>query len=134
MSENSGHAVVSPRRSLCSGGACEAKKIRLKGKNMITQGNWTVQSLETAKNGYADWNTYCIRAANNCHLATVGNVDRFFEENALDNARLIAAAPDLLEALRALTAIVNGCRISKKEKERHLDNARTAIAKAEGDK
>jgi hypothetical protein len=45
--------------------------------------------------------------------------------------RLRQSNTDLLEALRVLTAIVNGCRISKKEKERHLDNARAALSKAE---
>ena len=53
-----------------------------------TKGKWTVQELER--------DTYCIRAANNCHLATVGGVDRYYEKDAAANARLIAAAPTLL--------------------------------------
>jgi hypothetical protein len=44
----------------------------------------------------------------------------------------VTSSNELLLALRDLTAIVNGCRISKKQKERYLNNARAAIAKAEG--
>jgi argininosuccinate lyase len=80
---------------------------------MYTQGEWLVMGNQ--RNGHFD---FVLPMAD----------DRDFQ----DNARLISAAPDLLEVLRALTAIVNGCRIRKKEKERHLNNARAAIAKAEG--
>lgn len=43
------------------------------------------------------------------------------------NARLIAAAPDLLEALQAIMAGVAGC-----ERQPHWEAARAAIAKATG--
>ena len=98
---------------------------------MITQGKWTVQTLETAKDGYPDWNTYCIRASNNCHLATVGGVDRFFEENAGDNARLIAASPELLEACKAVRDSVHRCP-SRFVKKSIVKMVLDAIAKAEG--
>lgn len=65
-----------------------------------TPGPWTVQHLEGCYHDYDDWDTFCVRAPNNCHLATVGEVDRFYSANARANAQLIAAAPELLKALR----------------------------------
>jgi hypothetical protein len=67
-----------------------------------TPGPWTIQELEHAYDGYENWNTYCIRSPQNVHIATVGNVDRFHEQDHEANARLLAAAPDLLAALQAL--------------------------------
>ena len=54
-----------------------------------------------------------------------------------ENATLIAAAPELLQALRALVAIPEntspfGGEIQDDRLERTFDNARAAIAKAEG--
>lgn len=54
--------------------------------------------------------------------------------NAFDdgNAALIAAAPELLAALRPLVAIVNGARVKRDKRAQYLDEARSAIAKATG--
>jgi hypothetical protein len=46
-------------------------------------------------------------------------------------ANLIAAAPDLLAALRPLVAIVNGARVKPAKRAQYLDEARAALAKAE---
>ena len=51
--------------------------------------------------------------------------------NLLENARLIAAAPDLLEALRSLHAAM-ACYDGTPEETLALDVARAAIAKAIG--
>ena len=52
-----------------------------------------------------DWRFgYRIAAKDNCHLAQVGHVDARYKESAEANARLIAAAPDLLQALEELVA------------------------------
>ncbi len=73
---------------------------------------------------------------------TIANVGRAFDgDYSPANARLIAAAPDLLEALRkALPAIVQcerahrniGAAVGQGEFQRALDAALAAIAKAEG--
>lgn len=55
------------------------------------------------------------------------------------NARLIAAAPDLLEALRVVTAALQSCRIgmadsvARKLAGEMVEQARAAIAKATGE-
>lgn len=105
---------------------------------MYTKGPWTIQELAKDISGYSGWNSYCIRANNNIHLATVGDVDRFFQDDNESNARLIAAAPDLLEALKAL--FENCCMIhshwgdgcNQKEADAAIRAAKAAIAKAEG--
>jgi hypothetical protein len=98
--------------------------------------NWSIQELETKKQGYENWNTYCIRAENNVHIASVGHVDRFFEEDTLAHAKLISAAPDLLEACMGLANITSidpndypdmGAYRQTRAK---LDKAIKAIAKA----
>lgn len=48
-----------------------------------------------------------------------------FRERHIANARLIAAAPDLLEALKGVVAVAD-------RKTDEFDRARAAIAKAEG--
>jgi hypothetical protein len=58
-------------------------------------------------------------------------------KECLANARLIAAAPELLEALEVLVSLVdNGSVIidhsDRRETERDYDRARSAIAKATG--
>lgn len=59
---------------------------------------------------------------------------KHFDEEA--NARLIAAAPDLLDVLKELAALDFGALIMNDDDERRIDfvarKARTAIAKAEG--
>lgn len=63
-----------------------------------TPGPWEIQQLETNRNGY-DWPTFAVRSPQNVCLAVVGDVDRHHAEQHPANARLIAAAPDLLAAL-----------------------------------
>ena len=68
-----------------------------------TPGPWALQLLEQGKNDYAGWNSYCVRdGKTNVHIASVGQVDRYFERHNEANARLIAAAPELLAALENL--------------------------------
>lgn len=65
-----------------------------------TVGPWTVQQLESEHHGYTGWPVYAIRSKENICLAIVGDVDRYESERIPANARLIAAAPELLAALR----------------------------------
>ena len=100
-----------------------------------TQGKWEIQLLETDKSGYKGWNTYCIRASNNCHLATVGDVDRFHANDTEANARLIAAAPDLLKTAKTLLIMLDN-RHTKDDDECPMYNeviefAEQAIAQAQ---
>ncbi len=104
-----------------------------------TPGPWTVQSLETAHNDYCDWPTFAVRSAKtNVCLATVGKVDHYESERNEANARLIAAAPDMLEALQALfenCAMTHkhwGEGSNSKEADAAIANARAAIAAALG--
>ena len=92
-----------------------------------TPGPWKVQLLSEAHRGYSSWQTYAVRSepANVC-LAVIGDIDRYESERIPANARLIAAAPDLLE-------------IARRTAEYFADTdaplgiaARAAIAKAEG--
>ena len=48
------------------------------------------------------------------------------------NARLIASAPDLLEALKALVALVDYSDFKHPESQGLLETSQTAIDKAEG--
>ena len=60
---------------------------------------WTIQTLDTEHNGY-DWPTFAIRDAQNHCLAVVGDVDRATADSNAANAKLMASAPDLLNALQ----------------------------------
>ena len=92
-----------------------------------TPGPWTVQTPEKRKNGYENWNTYCVRSSRNVHLATVGHVDRFHEDDHEANARLIAAAPELLAALELIYSN------AAESPEWIRDRISLAIAKAKGE-
>jgi hypothetical protein len=95
--------------------------------NAHTPGPWSIQQIHDAKNGYADWQTFAIRGPENVCLAMVGEVDHYKSERIPHNARLIAAAPELLEALEEmLNAGVN-------DDPNMYDRARAAIAKARGE-
>jgi hypothetical protein len=105
-----------------------------------TPGPW---ELNPILNGHFEFEIYC--KDNNpvcgvyCHssiLAGYGSVkDRISrspegQPEAIANARLIAAAPDLLEALKD---IEKGCSFPEDDVQRTIrDRARIAIAKAEG--
>jgi len=99
-----------------------------------TPGPWTVQELERNRNGYQGWHTYCVRHASNVHLATIGHVDRYGCERNAANARLIAAAPDLLAALAKLLALAEAEGIGSEweASEAAVGTARAAVAKATG--
>lgn len=69
------------------------------------------------------------------HIGKV--LDRDFTEEAAANARLIAAAPDLLEALQRLSQISDEIWVQMSDDESRAmreawDQADAAIAKAEG--
>lgn len=68
-----------------------------------------------------------------CNLADFGqhNYMRSYEEMCAD-ARLIAAAPELLEALRALDMLFSPV-VSDSTQAYWIDKARAAIAKATGE-
>ena len=69
---------------------------------MNNKPTWIIQTLRT-HDGYPNWTSYCIRsAASNVHIATVGDVDRFYEDKTLQHAQLIAAAPELLKACKRM--------------------------------
>jgi hypothetical protein len=55
-----------------------------------------------------------------------------FPNNAEANARLIAAAPDLLEALKQCTAVLAGDTMHKGGLVAALEAARAALLKAQG--
>lgn len=64
------------------------------------------------------------------HRATIAECNSPSAEVDLANARLIAAAPDLLEALRALEILAS--RWLPYQDQDAINEARAAIAKAEG--
>ena len=98
-----------------------------------TPGPWVIQHLESHKNGYPNWDTYCIRSGRtNCHLATVGDVDRHEELHAKANAILLSAAPVLLAALSDLVEYAADCAAERDERPVCIATARAAIAKAGG--
>jgi hypothetical protein len=60
----------------------------------------------------------------------VGFVNGHLQQEAAANARLIAAAPDLLEALKALEVLFSPC-VRDSTQADWIDRARAAIKKAE---
>ena len=84
-----------------------------------TKGRWEVETGALTKL------TYII--ANGFHIATVLPVESEEEEEA--NAHLIAAAPDLYEALRSLASVCRDISYTHSE----LIRARQALAKAEAE-
>ena len=60
-----------------------------------TPGPWEVEPFVQSINGYPDWHSFTVRHdRTNVHIATVGDVDRYYEKDNEANARLIAAAPE----------------------------------------
>jgi hypothetical protein len=96
-----------------------------------TQGGWSRNIAPARKYStiYAGRNTHVA------HLAKSGMTDEELEANA----NLIAAAPDLLEALQSIVKDVQRGRIDWTTKKHPdfsdnvLENALTAIAKAKGE-
>lgn len=69
------------------------------GKPVATP--FQTQVLENHHEDYEGWRVYAIRSAENIHLATVGGVDRYHQDEYADIANLFRAAPDLLAACEA---------------------------------
>lgn len=97
-----------------------------------TPGPWALQSLGGGYRGYDDWCPWCVRSPQNVHLATVGGVDRFESERIEANARLIAAAPELLEALEGIVDNEMCSCPAECDDQCWHSIARRAIAKATG--
>lgn len=95
---------------------------------------WSGDSLT-----HRQFDIYAPAQAPHQHVCTVNNlsVDRLYTRDAgvaLANARLIAAAPNLLAALQALVGEADLGEVDLDEDDRALlDNARDAIAKATGE-
>ena len=84
-----------------------------------TPGPWTVRTLENF-----GWNIVHYVGGDRCNLARVAKT------SSEEDARLIAAAPDLLFALENLLAVKNGEGGTVFDSD---EIARAAIAKARGD-
>ena len=70
-----------------------------------TPGKLVVQDLSVVKQGYPDWTCCAIRTEReNVHIATVGNVDRYFEGQAREHAAFIVEACNAHDALTARCA------------------------------
>jgi hypothetical protein len=77
-----------------------------------------------------------VYSANGLHIATVGNENQPDQsgEEITANARLIAAAPEMLETLEYFFNIMHDYESSRRKGyvKLALDQARAAIAKAKG--
>ena len=93
---------------------------------MHTPGPWT-----SGRPIPADDTVSRIVRAGADHIAVVMDLEGAAQE-AVDNARLIAAAPDLLEALRAMVYYFGPHPDVDNGLEETLTNARAAIARATG--
>lgn len=90
----------------------------------------------------APWRYYTEPQPNGCPVIGHGNLmvavvahsvnERDQHETALANARLIAAAPDLLDELEYLSAVM-ACHDKTPEEALALEAAKKAIAKAKGE-
>ena len=101
-----------------------------------TGGPWIVEDGRHHRESYGgtvqgdDWRFgLCIRAKDNCHLATVGNVDIRHSGDAKANAQLMAAAPEMLAAL-----VECAKQLRQLDCKGHAAVAEKAIAKAKGGK
>jgi hypothetical protein len=92
-----------------------------------TLGPWTILEDAFAYPGIeADGGTFSVVILGYPDHGDDGGVRGRTEEEALANAHLIAAAPDLLEALESMLAITDRDHVV-------WDEAREAIAKAKGE-
>ena len=98
-----------------------------------TPGPWTIQDLPH-QHDFRKGVEYVIRDARNCALAQVGHIDAIHDgQESEANARLIAAAPMLLEALEGLIHCnVWISDIDEGDKAR-MKQARAAIRAAKGE-
>ncbi len=91
--------------------------------NQITPGPWAVERADDA---------YCIANVGNLVIMPCGG--KVKHDNAEADARLISAAPDLLEALEMIVAEADSYTArTGKPIYNWLDQARAAIAKARGE-
>lgn len=68
---------------------------------MATPLQLTLQELETARNGYADWATFALRdATTNVCIAVVGEVDHYDSSNNKARAETIVRAVNAHEAMK----------------------------------
>ena len=74
-----------------------------------------------------------IRTEAGTPIAYLAQTVAMATEEAEANARLIVAAPELLEALEALLREFNQSLPDARERERARKNARAAIARAKGE-
>ena len=94
----------------------------------FTPGPWEDVSYGTnARNGIAH-----VKTSSSCEMTI--DCTRSGKDFGVDraNARLVAAAPDLLEALRKCAAVCSGQTMHKSGLIDALESARAAIAKATG--
>ena len=100
-------------------------------KTQHTPGQWEAD-IRLAQSTVIDKNGNIIadiaRDSNSCTAQT------YTDENIAANARLIAAAPELLAACEALVEAIEGHEARTKVYQMHpaIEIARAAIAKAEG--
>ena len=89
-----------------------------------TPGPWKAERIDNSS--CFDIKCECGFFIATCHDGVRG------ESNAIANARLIAAAPELLEALKACAAVCTGATMNKRGLISALEQARAALAKCEG--
>jgi len=102
-----------------------------------TPGPWTYSRSEQ----YGDWRFYVAQADGARYTPHYSDVATLIAETVSDerrsiqeaNARLIAAAPDLLEALSRLIEIEDGPGMAVIGWEGAMERAYAAIAKARGE-
>lgn len=97
-----------------------------------SDGPWVVQESETCYQGYADWTTFTVRDSRNCCLAVVGAVDRLPSPHNKANARLIAAAPELLGLLEEIARMGEETSVVPLQPS-FVSVIRAAIAKVKGE-
>ena len=83
-----------------------------------TTGPWNVPFREFTK----------IKAANGAHIATCHKLTNLVNLEA--NSRLIAAAPDLLDALKTIIEVIGNTEYGEIDRKLAVKDARAAIAKA----
>ena len=104
-------------------------------QSSFTPGPWEVHSSNSER-----WSCYVFPKGNgNFPYDTICHIEEAFGPNYSHpgshtaNARLIAAAPELLEALKACAAVCAGETMNKRGLISALEQARAAIAKATGE-
>ena len=90
---------------------------------------WRIDEMSSPSENHRG---YRIRNSQGYSIADVMPIDTDGIEGAA-NARLISAAPELLEALKLCAGVVAGETLHKEALIQALMKSRAAIAKAEGD-